>query len=307
MQNRILVVITIVLSLVLMVVSSKYNTTFFNSESNKKTTENNQNILVKDTKNNQINNIDLEEYIIGVVAAEMPASFNSEALKAQAIASRTYAVYKMSTSTSDFDVVTDVSNQGYITISEMQEKWQQDFNTYYEKIKEAVMSTQGQILTYNDEIVEAYYFAMSNGYTEDVALVFSEERDYLQSVASLSERNLKNFSVIKEFSREEVCTKLAINCENLEFTNIERSNTNRVNTITVNGKEFKGTVFRQKLDLRSTDFDIEIKDNKVIITTRGYGHGVGMSQYGANDLAKEGKNYEEILKYYYKNVKISSI
>jgi len=299
MINRILLIIIVVLSLILVSVSSSKNTTFFNSKPQ---------INVKDSKTDEIKSIYLEEYIIGVVAAEMPASFNKEAIKAQAIASRTYATYKMHKNDSNYDVVTDVVDQSYITVDEMKNKWGTDFELYYNKIKTAVNDTEGLIMYYNDEVVEAYYFAMSNGYTESASLVFSEDRDYLQSVESVYDNNeLKYFEVTKKFTKEEICKSLNIQCNNIIFSNIDRSHTNRVNYITVNGTPFKGTVFRSKLGLRSTDFTIEEKDNHIFITTKGYGHGVGMSQYGANGMAKNGYNYEEILKYYYKNIKIGSI
>ena len=299
MKNRILLIIVFCLSLILINISSEKDTTFFNNE---------KEINVKNTKTNTIESLELEEYIIGVVAAEMPASFNLEALKAQAIASRTYAVYKMETSNKEYDVVTDVSNQSYITIEEMKNKWGNDFEKYYTKISTAVNDTLGQVLTYNNKIIEAYYFAMSNGYTEDVSLVFSEDRDYLKSVKSIYENeSLKNFLVETEFTKEEICKKLEITCNSLSFKNIERSNTGRVKTLMINDKIYKGTEIRTKLRLRSTDFDIESNNNKITITTRGYGHGVGMSQYGANGMANAGYDYEKILKYYYKNIEISSI
>lgn len=298
MQNRILLLITICLSLILLFMSSS-DTTLFNTKAN---------INVKDTDTNKITSIELEEYIIGVVAAEMPASFNEEALKAQAIASRTYAIYKMQTSNGDYDVVTDVSNQGYITKEEMKDKWGSEFNKYYEKIKNIVNDTKGKIMLYNDEVIEAYYFAMSNGYTEEAGLVFSENKDYLQSVKSIYEdENLKNFEVKKEMTKDSICKKLEITCDDLNISNVVRSDTGRVNTLKINNISFKGTEVRKKLELRSTDFDIEINNDLVTITTRGYGHGVGMSQYGANGMAKAGYNFEEILKYYYKNIEISSI
>ncbi len=302
MQNRILLIIVIVLGVILIVVDSSSNTTIFYSKKDQK------NINVLDSLSNKISNIDLEEYVVGVVAAEMPASFNIEALKAQAVAARTYATYKIQNSKEDFDVVTDVSNQSYITVDEMKNKWGNDFNKYYDKVKSAVNDTKNLVLTYNGEVIESYYFAMSNGYTEDVSLVFSEQRDYLQSVESTYDNsNLKNFEVTKEISKNEFCTKLEIDCQSINISNIERSNTNRVNTITINNKTFKGTEVRTKLDLRSTDFEIVINNDNVRVTTKGYGHGVGMSQYGANGMAEDGANFEEILKYYYKNVKISSI
>lgn len=299
MTNRILLIVIFCLSLILVFISSSKNTTFFYSKPT---------ITIKDSKTNVISTVDLEEYIIGVVAAEMPASFNIEALKAQAIASRTYATFKMANTTAAYDVVTDVTDQSYITNEEMQAKWKEDYDIYYEKIKNAVNSTKGMVMLYNDEVIEAYYFSMSNGYTEDVSLVFSEDREYLQSVKSIYDNEeLNNFQVTKQFNKNDFCQKLEIKCKEIKISNINRSNTNRVNTLKVNDKIFKGTRFRSLLGLRSTDFDIEIKNGIVEITTRGYGHGVGMSQYGANGMAKVGYSYEEILNYYYKNIKITTI
>ena len=299
MTNRILLIVIFCLSLILVFISSSKNTTFFYSKPT---------ITIKDSKTNVISTVDLEEYIIGVVAAEMPASFNIEALKAQAIASRTYATFKMANTTAAYDVVTDVTDQSYITNEEMQAKWKEDYDIYYEKIKNAVNSTKGMVMLYNDEVIEAYYFSMSNGYTEDVSLVFSEDREYLQSVKSIYDNEeLNNFQVTKQFNKNDFCQKLEIKCKEIKISNINRSNTNRVNTLKVNDKIFKGTRFRSLLGLRSTDFDIEIKNGIVEITTRGYGHGVGMSQYGANGMAKAGYSYEEILNYYYKNIKITTI
>ena len=301
MRNKILLIIVLALLLVYVTIDGSKSTTFFSSPKINK-------INVKDTTKNTIEKLNLEDYIIGVVAAEMPASFNEEALKAQAIASRTYAVYKMENSNQEYDVVTDVSNQSYITIDEMKNKWKSEFDKYYNKIKNAVDKTRGEVMYYNNNIVEAYYFAMSNGYTENANLVFSEDRDYLQSVESIYDNeNLKNFEVTKVFKKSDVCTKLNINCESIEINNIERSNTGRVNTININNKKFKGTEVRKLLGLRSTDFTISIDNDVVSITTKGYGHGVGMSQYGANGMANNGYSFDEILKYYYKNVEIVSI
>ena len=296
MINKILIIINICLCLTLLIISS-CNTTFFNKTIN-----------IKDNKTNEISNLELEEYVIGVVAAEMPASFNIEALKAQAVAARTYAMYKIENNNKNYDVVTDVSDQSYITHEEMKIKWQKDYEKYFEKIKQAVLDTKNLVLKYNNKVIKSYYFSMSNGYTEDVSLVFGEKRNYLKSVESIYENNtLKNFEVEKEFTKEEICEKLEIRCDRLEFKNIKRSKTLRVITLEVNEKEISGTTFRKKLGLRSTDFNINISDNLIKITTKGYGHGVGMSQYGANGMAKAGYNYEEILKYFYQNTEISSI
>lgn len=294
-MNKILLLLVVFLSIIYFNISSTtHGTTFFNDKT------------IKVKKDEQINSLKLEDYIIGVVASEMPASFNIEALKAQAIAARTYALNKLG-SNNDYDILASVSNQGYITIDEMKNIWHEDFQKYYNKIYESVMSTKGIVMTYNNTLIEAYYFAMSNGYTEKSSMVFNVDRDYLDIVeVKYDNSNLKNFSTTVNFTKEDFCNKLNISCNNINISNINRTSTNRVSTITINNKLFKGTEIRKLLNLRSTDFTINISD-LVTITTKGYGHGVGMSQYGANGMANDGYSYEEILKYYYKNIELSKI
>ena len=299
MQNKYLLVVIIVLSFVAILSSPKKNeTASFNNEKIE--------VTIKDVAKDKETTLDLEEYIIGVVAGEMPASFEVDALKAQAIAARSYALSKINSTTTSYDLVTDITNQVYLTKEQMQEKWGSDYEYYYERIKDAVDETNNLVMEYGGNVISAYYFAMSNGYTEDASLVFGEDRDYLESVDSTWDKNVKNFLVTTTFSKEEFCEKLDIDCSNITIENIVRSSTNRVNFITINDEEFKGTEIRSLLNLRSTDFDINITD-EVTITTKGYGHGVGMSQYGANEMAKEGYTYEEILKYYYKDIDIVKI
>lgn len=306
MKNKILLVIVVILSCITMVVIEvkKKQDHSFLSEENKEPT-----INVKDKEDN-IKNINLEEYLIGVLAAEMPASFHEEALKAQAVASRSYAAYKIKTNKSqDYDILTDVTNQSYITKEEMQEKWASEYPFYLNKITEAVNSTKGEVMYYDEEIIEAFYFAMSNGATEDAESVFSESLPYIKSVSSTwDNETLNNFIVKSSFTKEKFCEALNLeNCSNINITTINRSTTNRVNKIVINNQEFKGTDIRKKLNLRSTDFTIEIGDKNIEITTKGYGHGVGMSQYGANGMAKEGYTYQEILNYYYKDITIKKM
>lgn len=256
-------------------------------------------IKVKVEKINQ--EIDLEEYIIGVVAGEMPALFESEALKAQAIASRTYLVNRL---LNNSNITGTISDQVYITEEEMKEKWHNDFDKYYLKIKEAVNSTRSQIMLYNNEPIKAYYYSMSNGYTESSLNVFNEQNDYLNIIESpFDEDN----SYEQVFERDVFCTKLSINCDEISISNVKKDASERISYITINNQTFTGVDIRKKLSLRSTDFNIEEIDNLVKITTKGYGHGVGMSQYGANNMAKLGYSYEEILKYYYQNIEINSI
>lgn len=301
MKNKYLVVVIIILSIVAIISSPKKETAFLDEKEEKKI-----DLTIKDSSTNQEKTIDLEEYVIGVVAGEMPASFNEEALKAQAIAARTYAIYKMNSKSTTYDLVTDISNQVYITVDEMKEKWQTEFPKYYEKVKRAVNETKGLIMEYEGKPISSYYFAMSNGKTEEVALVFGESRDYLKSVDSSWDENLNNFSKTISLAKESFCSKLNINCSNLTIESIDKSASGRINTIKINDKTFKGTEIRKLLDLRSTDFTIEVSD-EIKITTKGYGHGVGMSQYGANELAKQGKNYESILKHYYQNIDITKL
>lgn len=298
MKNRNLFIAVIILTIIAILSSFDKKETVFLNEEKKVTIKNNETTEEKE--------LELEEYIIGVVAGEMPASFEVEALKAQAIAARSYAMNKVNSSKETYDLVTDVSNQVYITQDEMKKKWQSEYDYYYKKIKDAVLETKGLVMKYNDEIISAYYFAMSNGSTEDVSLVFGESKDYLQSVDSSWDENVKNFTVEINITKEEFCKKLDISCDDIIIKDIKRSETNRVNEITINNKKFKGTEVRSLLNLRSTDFDIEINES-IKITTKGYGHGVGMSQYGANEMAKNGSTYEEILKHYYNNIEISKI
>lgn len=298
MKNRNLIIAVIFLSVIAILSSfDKKETVFLNEE---------KTVTIKNNETKEEKSLELEEYIIGVVAGEMPASFEIEALKAQAIAARSYAMNKINISNETYDLVTDVTNQVYITTDEMKNKWQSEYDYYYEKIKNAVLETQGLVMKYNNEIISAYYFAMSNGSTEDVSLVFGESKDYLQSVDSSWDENVKNFTVEINITKEEFCKKLDISCDDIIIKDIKRSETNRVNEITINNKKFIGTEVRSLLNLRSTDFDIEINES-IKITTKGYGHGVGMSQYGANEMAKNGSTYEEILKHYYNNIEISKI
>lgn len=251
-------------------------------------------------KDNQQYILDIETYVIGVVAGEMPALFEEEALKAQAVASRTYAMNQLKNNNT---INATIADQVYINENEMKLKWQSDFNKYYQKIKEAVNSTAGQIMYYNDQPIKAYYYSMSNGYTESSINVFNEQNDYLNIIPSpWDENNSKTINM----SREDFCTKLSLNCREINISNIIKDQSNRVSKLTINNQEFTGIEIRKLLSLRSTDFTIDVSDD-ISITTKGYGHGVGMSQYGANNMAKAGYTYDQILKYYYQNIEINAI
>ena len=245
--------------------------------------------------------LDLENYVVGVVAGEMPALFQEEALKAQAVAARSYALSKEKDG--NYVVSASTSDQVFLTSYEMKEKWQNDYDEYYNKILNAVKKTNGEVLTKDNKILKAFYFSMSNGYTENSKDVFGE--DLTQSVESPFEISLSNFEIVKEFSKSELLEKLGV--DNLNIENQQISETKHTSSIIIGGKEFSGIEVRKLLNLRSTDFEIKQVGENFNIITRGYGHGVGMSQYGANELAKSGKSYKEILAYYYKNTKLVNL
>ncbi len=302
MKNKILLVLVLILSIVLVgVVKFKKNHSFFNDE--------NKTIKVK-TKEEEIKELDIESYIVGVLAGEMPASFETEALKAQAVASRSYAIYKILHNTDkNYDVLSDITNQVYITKEEMKEKWGTSYTYYLNRIEDAVNSTENEVMYYDDEIIEAFYFSMSNGATEDAKSVFQEDLPYIKSVSSSwDNESLNNFLVTTKFTLEEFCSKLKLeSCQSIQIDAVNYSGSNRVNSIVINNQKFKGTEIRSLLNLRSTDFSIDINENEIAITTKGYGHGVGMSQYGANGMAKEGYNYKDILNYYYQDITINKM
>ncbi len=255
-------------------------------------------------KKGTVEQIELEEYLVGVVAAEMPASFNSEALKAQAVLARTYALKKISKG----EKLTDtVSTQAYIDKNEMQNKWGNEYSKYYNKIVSAVNSTKGQVVKYNGNYIEALYHSTSNGKTENAKEVWGQDIPYLKSVDSSWDKKTTSYLKIENKEFNTLMKVLGINFD--KNTNIEilsRDESGRVSEVKVADKTYTGVEFRTLLNLRSADFDISVTDNGVEIITRGYGHGVGMSQYGANEMAKLGYNYKNIINHYYTNVKITT-
>lgn len=298
MKNKILIAIVVILSVVLCVVIANNSNHSFSSK---------KEITIKKEDNN-LEKIDIEEYLIGVLASEMPALFELEALKAQAVAARSYAIYKMEHTNENYDILTSITDQSYITEMEMKEKWQENFQTYYDKIVLAIKETNNEVMYYNNEVIEAFYFSMSNGYTENASTVFQEDLPYITSVPSNWEESLSDFKVTKTLKKQEFCQKLSIEkCDVLSISILEKSASNRIVKIQINEQVFLGTEIREKLKLRSTDFTIEENQEEIVITTKGYGHGVGMSQYGANLMAKEGYGYKDILNYYFQDIEIKKM
>ncbi len=269
----------------------------------KKEKDNTSGITVnyKDINTGTVQKLDVEEYIVGVVAAEMPASFEFEALKAQAVATRTYSIRNGALLTNDIN-----TSQAYNDLEGLKKKWGKSFEANYKKVKQAVEQTRGEVIKYNGNLISAVYHSTSAGSTQNSGDVWKTDEPYLKSVMSIEDKAAPGYSSVITIAEKELAQKLGITGK-LKIDKIERYESGYVKVITINKKEFKGPEFRKLLNLRSNNFEVLKKDGNYVINTKGYGHGVGMSQYGANFLAKEGKNYIEILKHYYSGVDISKI
>ena len=263
-------------------------------------------IRVKDEKTANITEIPFEDYIKGVVAGEMPATFELEALKAQAVASRSYAMYQMTaTKDNEYDVLNTTANQVYLTDEQLKENWKDEYPEKINKIKEAIAETSGEYLTYNGEVVNAMFFSTSVGATENSEEVFVSALPYLRSVDSKWDEESPAYTDTYTFSLEDFYNKLGLPYnETLNIEVTSKTSTGRTKTLKINGEELQGRDLATKLSLRSNYFDIVQNEKNVTITTKGFGHGVGMSQYGANGMAKEGYTYDQILKHYYQNTEI---
>ena len=264
---------------------------------------NNKNVRIQRT-NGSIDTVPFESYIIGVLAGEMPANFELEALKAQALAARSYVLKKMEQNkNNDYDIVDTVMNQVYLDESQMKAKWKDQYEEKLQKITKAVNDTQGEYIAYNGEVIQAFFFSTSSGKTENSEEVFQESLPYLRSVDSTWDSDVSPvFNEIYKFTLEEFYQKLNLPYEEkLQINIVDTTSTGRIKNIEINRQKFKAS---KLLNLRSTYFNIEQNGNIITIQTKGYGHGVGMSQYGAQAMALKGYNYQEIIKYYYQNVEI---
>lgn len=255
--------------------------------------------------NGSVITLSMTDYLIGVVGAEMPASFPLEALKAQAVVARTYALKRISNSQKLTDTV---STQAYKDNNQLKAMWQGNFDTYYNKIKLAVTSTNNITIKYNGTYIDAVYHSTSNGRTEDAVHVWGNSVPYLKSVESSWDRNASSYLRTEEKELSVLLTLLGIDLsDESSIEIISRNNSGRVSSVKIGNKNYSGVELRNLLGLRSADFDLEVQNNKVIITTRGYGHGVGMSQYGAKGMAENGYNYQQILRHYYQGISLSTI
>lgn len=277
------------------------------------------NITVFNTEKKLVENIEFEEYITGFVAGEMPPTYDSEALKAQAVAARSYILTKAGDYFSGQNspehhgamICTDSAHcKSWRPISDAKRNWDIRYADEYEKkIKNAVCSTSGEYMTYDGEPVKAYFYAISGGRTEDISDVWGASVPYLKSVNSREDVGSDGFESMYTIKKEDFLSKLKEYRNDFEMTDyvtgdedISRTAGGGVNKIIIGNIELSGKEIKELFNLRSTNFKLEYGKDTITFRVYGYGHGVGMSQNGANVLAKNGMKYDEILKHYYTGV-----
>lgn len=270
---------------------------------------------------NQNKNITMSEfeYVCGSVAAEMPLAYHEEALKAQAVACYTNCLRLKNNSDKSKINGADISNditvhQAYITEDERKEKWGDDFNKYESKLRSVANEVLGEYITYNDEICVAAFSAICTGTTENAENVWGSKTPYLVSVKSEGDKLSPTYSSTVTFSKSQftsIMKDLGVSIDSkADLTEIigkpKTTKAGTVLTIKINSEELTGSDIRTAFSLRSAAFKINATENEVTFNVSGYGHGVGMSQYGADYMARQGSTYDEILKHYYKGVEIKN-
>ncbi|NLW56588.1 MAG: stage II sporulation protein D [Firmicutes bacterium] len=271
---------------------------------------------------NKIITLDLEEYVMGVVAAEMPANFHPEALKAQAVAARTVTVRRLKRfggpgypAVEGADLSDDINDsQAWLSKQELVGKWGLwNYLGYWRKIAEAVEATGGQILTFQGQPIDAVYHSTSGPRTESSEAVWGVALPYLRSVECLYDQHSPKYSQEQVFTVSEVQAQLQLGKVSPVATGrpfvqiLNLTGSGRVNSIRLGDKVFSGTELRRRLGLNSTHFQCRLEQDRLIFKTIGYGHGVGLCQYGADGLAKQGRNYRQILAHYYQGVQLSKL
>ncbi len=252
-------------------------------------------IAVFDADTEEVFSVPLEEYVLKVLSKEMPASFEKEALKAQAVAIRTYTLKKKQTKNEKHPKATVCTDSNHC-MAYLKDEINKE---YREKLESAVRETEGQVLMFEKEYASTVFHAISSGKTENSQDIWGGQVPYLVSVESTEDKNVKDYETKVTVSYNDLITKLGAKDFEKVIGKEERTESGTVKTITLCEKEFTGAKIRELFNLRSSNFKIEEKDGEYVFTVYGYGHGVGMSQYGANSYAKMGYSYEEILEHYY--------
>lgn len=272
---------------------------------------NDSDIHITVSRDGEIFDTTMDMYLPQALAAEMPAAFAPEALKAQAVALRSYVLYcsaHRKNAHPGADICTSSSCcMAYISEDDLREQWGAGYGAYFEKICRAVKDTDGQYLVWDNEPILAAFHSSSSGRTESGANIWSDI-PYLLSVDSPeTEQDVKNFITSVEVSTDEFRTAVKQLYSEASFSDgpenwvgeIKRNSSGRASEVTIGGVQVSASALRAMFSLRSTDFDLVFDGAKFVFTVRGYGHGVGMSQYGANVMAKDGSSYAQILSHYY--------
>lgn len=274
-------------------------------------------ISVFRTAQNKSIKMDMFEYVCGSVAAEMPLAYNTEAIKAQAVACYTNALrQKASTTEGEAHISDDIKlHQGYIDEAQRKEKWGEDFDKYEKKLKNAVLEVQGQAMLYENELCVAAFHAVSCGKTENSRNLWGSDIPYLVSRESPGDTTNNGYATTVSYNTEgfNKCLKALSKDEKsinstkdiIKITKASPSGT--VLQATINGKSYTGEQIRTAFSLRSPVFTVKTTDDTVTFNVKGYGHGVGMSQYGANCFANDGYTYDQILKHYYTGIEIKRV
>ena len=263
--------------------------------------------------------IELEDYLVHVVAGEMPASYEPEALRAQAVAARSYIAWKLpayggSGCSRGGDVCTDSEHcMAYQSEEALRARWGDRFDEYYEKIRAAVQDTAGQVMVWNGEPIQALFHSSSGGRTEDAQAVWGTAFPYLTSVESEGEENEQR---TVRLTAKDLAAKLnaafdgaglTADTVRTQFLVRSRTQSGRADTVKVGKVTATGKAVRAALDLSSANFTIDWQGGEAVITTVGYGHGVGMSQVGANAMAQQGSTYRDILTHYYTGATLADL
>ncbi|MEK3883933.1 stage II sporulation protein D [Paenibacillus sp. PL2-23] len=261
------------------------------------------------TDRKQVETVPLETYVMGVVAAEMPIDFHLEALKAQAVAARTYIVRRLAMDGGDgqADVLDTVQHQVYLSKDELDKRWKGDAKRdNLAKLKHAVEDTRGLIMTYEGEPIEAAFFSTSNGYTENSEDYWEQSLPYLRSVASPWDAELSpRYEAEVSFTLGQFYRALGLPGKtSVSMKILEQSDGKRIKQMKINGRTFSGREVRESLGLASSHFSWKIGRDEITFTTYGLGHGVGMSQWGANGMAQDGRHAKDILEYYYSGAEL---
>lgn len=295
--------------------------TMESTEENTQEQQENRTIRLLHATTGEIEEVNLDEYLYGVVSAEMPANYETEALKAQAVVARTYTIYQMRHNSNKHENADICDNyaccQAWISKEDRISKWNgEEAESNWNKIEEAVNSTTGKIVTYNGEPINAFFHSNSGGVTESSVNIWGGiDYPYLKSVETAGEDGYKQYTSQVEISKQDLVNRLKEKYQDCEIDYsqenciqiLEYTSSGRVKTIKFGNKEIAGTEARSILGLKSTNFTFSINGDIVTFSVTGYGHGVGMSQTGADSMAKSGANYEEIIKHFYTNVEITEI